>query len=206
LWCVVTIVLFCGGYSLINLESRYIVPVITPLLCLGAMLIATKSPGLADNRLVGNRRCWRRSAWWVAPVILLVSALDLSRLTDIPLNHPQSARLARYGPIVKQLRSCGIGGKIFAANRWHDGLYVSYAEGNVPNYLGAPLPNTATSMMDQLRQSNAAVYLRWKWPGDALADPVDAFVPAGPWRLIAAIPDPGSEPGVVVEVWMKDEG
>jgi hypothetical protein len=211
-WCVVTVVLFCGGYSLINLESRYIVPVITPLLCLGAMLVAVNPPGPAGSRLDGMRRRWRKSAWWVAPVILLVSALDLSRLASIPLSHPQSARLARYRPVVEQLRLSGIEGKTFAANRWHDGLYVSYAAGNVPNYLGTPLRNTATSLIDQLRQSKAAVYLRWHRlddpaetdkMADAPPDPLEEFVPAAPWRLAATIPDSGPEPGVV-EIWMRD--
>jgi hypothetical protein len=89
--------------------------------------------------------------------------------------------------------------KPFAANRWHQGLYVSYAAGDVPDYLGAPLPNAATSMMEQLKSSGAAVYLRWRREA-APPDAVDAFVPAAPWALALTIRDVDS-PQTVIEVY-----
>ena len=67
-WCVITVLLYCGGYSFINLESRYIVPVITPLLCLGAMLIVPGTAHSTEDRFGWESTRWRRSAWWVIPV------------------------------------------------------------------------------------------------------------------------------------------
>ncbi len=136
-WCVMTVALYCGGYSLINLESRYIVPAITPILCLGAMLIVTGTVYPTEDGLDGIRPRWRELAQWLVPVILLVACQDVIRLANIPLSHPQSVRLARFRSVAKQLRSAGILPKPFASSRWHGGLFVSYAVGNVSEYLGA---------------------------------------------------------------------
>ena len=133
-WCVITVLLYCGGYSFINLESRYIVPVITPLLCLGAMLIVPGTAHSTEDPSDGNRPGWRRSVWWVVPLILLVSLQDVHRLVCIPLRHPRLTRLARYGSIAERMRAAQIACQPFAANRWHEGLYVSYAAGNVRGY------------------------------------------------------------------------
>ena len=51
------------------------------------------------------------------------------------MKHPQSVKLARYRLIAEQLRSAGNLPKPFAGNRWHEGLYLSYAADNVANYL-----------------------------------------------------------------------
>ena len=133
-------------------------------------------------------------------MILLVSAQDVYRMVGIPVQHPQSTRLARYNPIVEKLRAAHIESKVFAANRWHDGLYVSYAAENVRNYLGAPLLNLPAGLMGQLQQSSAAVYLRWhvlNAPRQAAA--LDAFVPAAPWKLLSTVPDLDS--AAVVEIY-----
>jgi hypothetical protein len=104
--------------------------------------------------------------------------------------------------IAEQLRSAHILPKRFAANRWHTGLGLSYAAGEVSDYLGAPLPNAATSMMEQLQNSNSAVYLRWRRQGDEAAPPslTDAFVPAAPWTLVSIIKNTESKP-TVIEVY-----
>ncbi|MGA2258679.1 MAG: hypothetical protein ABSG53_28770 [Thermoguttaceae bacterium] len=201
-WCAMTVVLYCGGYCTINLESRYIVPVIAPLLCLGAMLIVSSTTCATQVGLDGTGPRWRQSAWWVIPVVLVVSLPDVNRLVNIPLSHPQSGRLAPYRLIAEQLRSAHILPKRFAANRWHTGLGLSYAAGEVSDYLGAPLPNAATSMMEQLQNSNSAVYLRWRRQGDEAAPPslTDAFVPAAPWTLVSIIKNTESKP-TVIEVY-----
>jgi hypothetical protein len=206
-WCVVTVAIFCGGYSYINLESRYIVPVVTPLLCLGAMLVVSRVVQSAEAGGTGHHVPkvgvpffrWRRSVRWVIPVILLVSAQDVHRMACIPLFHPQSAKLARYRSIAEQLRGARLLPGPFAANRWHDGLYVSYAAGNVPDYLGAPLPDSTISMMEQLQRSSSAVHLRWHGQENLSASPstTDAFVPAAPWTLVSTIKDGESGPTVI---------
>jgi hypothetical protein len=199
-WCVVTISLYCGGYSFINLESRYIVPVITPLLCLGATLVVFSSAPSSEGRLDWIRARGRQSAWCLIPVILLVSCQDVHRLVCTPLIHPQSVSLARYHSIAEQLRRDHFLPNPFAANEWHQGLTISYAADDVPDYLGAPLPDSATSMMEQLQSSSAVVYLRWCGPknSDPQGAMVDAFVPAAPWTLVSTIQGIGSGPAIEV--------
>jgi hypothetical protein len=201
-WCVMTVAVYCGGYCFINLESRYLVTVITPLLCLGAMLVVCGPARWGEDRLDGIGPGLRQSKWWVIPMILLVSLQDVNRLVNIPREHPQSARLAPYRAIAEQLIKAQILPKPFAANRWHAGLYVSYAAGAVRDYLGAPLPNAATDIMEQLKNSGAAVYLRWRPQASRAAPPgtIDAFVPAAPWTLALIIRDSDS-PQTVVEVY-----
>ena len=126
----------------------------------------------------------------------------MNRLVNIPFSHPQSGRLEPYRLIAEQLRSAQILSKPFAANRWHKGLGLSYAAGNVPKYLGAPLPGAATSMMEQLNSSGCKVYLRWR---EKEADPpnmVDAFVPGAPWKLESIIKITANEPAVI-EVYAR---
>jgi len=201
-WCVITVALYLGGYSLINLESRYIVPAMTPLLCLGAMLIVLRNAVSSEDRLAWIRLRWRQSAWWVIPVILLVSFQDVSRMARTPWEHPQSASLARFRTIAEQLRGAQILPRTFAADHWHDGLYLSYALGDVPEYLGAPLPNSAKSVMEQLQGSSTGVYLRWHWDKKGVAEPgkIDNFVPAAPWTLVSSIKDRQAGP-MVLEVY-----
>jgi hypothetical protein len=188
-WCIVTVVLFCGGYCTINLETRYIVPVVTPLACLAAMLIVSDTLRSAGRTKESLRPRWRPPAMWAIPAILLVSVQDVNRMTDIPINHPQSARLAGFREIVDQLDRAQVHCASFAANRWHNGLYVSYAADDVPHYLGSPLPNSSTSMAAQLNASNSAAYLRWSEQDCSTGpeSPLDAFVPAVPWTLTTTI-------------------
>ena len=54
LWfCVITVVMYCGGYCMINLETRYIEPAIAPLVGLGAMLVVS-APRNRDDRHGGS--------------------------------------------------------------------------------------------------------------------------------------------------------
>ena len=97
-WCVMTVALYCGGYCFINLESRYLVTVITPLLCLGAMLVVCGPARAGEDGVDGIQPGPGHSTWWVIPMILLVSLQDVNRMVNIPLEHPQSARLAPFRP------------------------------------------------------------------------------------------------------------
>ena len=120
------------------------------------------------------------------------------------MKHPQSVKLARYRLIAEQLRSAGNLPKPFAGNRWHEGLYLSYAADNVRQLFLAPLPNSATSMMEQLQNSRATVYLRWRPqdnPGD-IPSMIDAFVPAAPWTLKSIIKNTESTL-TVIEVYER---
>jgi len=201
-WCVVTVSIYCGGYTLFEIESRHIVPVITPLLCLATMPIVTRAFPTAEESPAGIPTRWRGAAWWIVPALLLVSLPDLNRLVNIPLQHPQSGKLASYRLIAEQLRSAKVLPKPFAANDWHMGLGVSYAAGIVPDYLGSPLPNAATSMMEQLHGSNCKVYLRWRRSENQAGPPgiLDTFVPAAPWTLVSIIKNTESKP-TVIEVY-----
>ena len=193
-----TVFLYCGGYCTINLESRYIVPVITPLLCLGTMFVVAGTAPSTEEHVNGSRPRWRQSAWWLVPVLVAVSLPDVNRLVNIPLSHPQSGRLAPYRLIAEQLRSARILPKPFAANNWYEGLGLSYAAGNVPDFLGSPMSTAATSMMEQLENSNAKVYLRWRRPeNQAAPSMLDTFVPAAPWTLVSIIKNNESEPTII---------
>jgi hypothetical protein len=94
----------------------------------------------------------------------------------------------------------------FAANHWHQGVNVSYAADNVADYLGTPLPCTATSMMEQLQGSSAAIYLRWRGGGNPApqGEIIDAFVPAAPWRLVSTIAVDEADP-VIIDVYARSK-
>jgi hypothetical protein len=85
-------------------------------------------------------------------------------------------------------------------------MNLSYAAGDVADYLGSPLPDAATSMAEQLQKSGATVYLRWRQPDDKSVPPsaVDAFdpaaVPASLWKLEMIIKD-SAPPSTVIEVY-----
>ena len=201
-WCVMTVSLYFGGYCSINLESRYIVPVITPLVCLGTMFIVSGTARATEDCSDGVRPPRRESLGGSFPLILLVSFPDVNRLVNIPLYHPQIGQTCKLSLIAQQLRGPSPA-KPFASNRWHEGLGLSYAAGNVPDYLGAALPNSTTSMMEQLRGSSAVVYLRWRRPENpaAPAIAIDA-VPAAPWTLVLTIRGIEVESGpVVIDVY-----
>lgn len=207
-WCALTVFLYCGGYCLINLESRYIVPVTAPLLCLGAMRIVSGVFCSLGTRTEETRPRWRRSAWWLVPIVLLVSLPDLHRLAIIPLKHPQSVGLARFRRIAEQLHDARVLPNPFACSRWHNGMNLSYAAGDVANYLGSPLPDAATSMIEQLQESGATVYLRWRQPDDKSIphSAVDAFdpaaIPTSPWKLDMIIKD-SQPPSTTIEVYAR---
>ena len=38
-WIAMTVFVYCGGYTLVNLEARYIIPTVAPLLCYGSLLM-----------------------------------------------------------------------------------------------------------------------------------------------------------------------
>lgn len=38
-WITMTVFVYCGGYTLVNLEARYIVPTVVPMLCYGSLLM-----------------------------------------------------------------------------------------------------------------------------------------------------------------------
>jgi len=201
-WCAITVFLFCSGYCTINLEARYIVPVIMPLICLATMLIIAGTFPTAARFFDGIRPRWRQSAWWILPALFVVLLPDVNRLVNIPLSHPHSDKLASYRLIAGQLRSAKILPKPFAANDWHKGLGLSYAVGNVGDYLGSPLPNVSASMMQQLQSRNCSVYLRWRQPESKTEPPsaLDAFVPAAPWTLASIFRSTGAGP-TVIEVY-----
>ncbi len=54
-WCLVTVLIYVGGYALVSVEGRYIVPVAAPLLCLAAMLFLTAVAPRGTPRRVAHR-------------------------------------------------------------------------------------------------------------------------------------------------------
>ena len=114
-------------------------------------------------------------------LILLVSFQDVHRLVCIPLRHPRSARLATIS--LDRRANCVLAQ--IAANRLPPtagtkGCTFPMPPATCADYLGAPLPNSATSIMEQLQSSHCTVYLRWIWQENLAAPPrvVEAFVPA----------------------------
>ncbi|MBS0206594.1 MAG: hypothetical protein JSS49_27265 [Planctomycetes bacterium] len=164
-WGLLTTAVYCSGYLMVNLETRYIVPVAAPLLCLSAAgfisVVAHESKlfGILDVAK-SVRGEWRLAATAIL-VVMGFAAVDLYSIACVAIFHPQSTCMKQFRDIARQLDDAGIKDRLSASNRWHDGLYIAYARGNVSNYLGTPQASNPTDIADELLSSGVSLNYLW---------------------------------------------
>lgn len=174
-WGMLTAAVYCSGYLTVNLETRYIVPVVAPLLCLAAATLvrtttmntgALRWRSLFDNTVRATHVERRLS---VAAILLIAgfAIVDIYSIVCIPIYHPQSSCMAKYRAIARQLDEQGIEDQLSASSRWHEGLYIAYARGNVSNYMGSPQSSIPTDAAKELISSG--VRLTFQWGEDQIA-------------------------------------
>ena len=203
-WCPLTVLLYCGGYCTINLESRYIVPVIAPLLCLGAMFIVSRTA-------VSTETGKETDSTAMAPICLVDSPCYLARFvagceSTCDDSHETSAvrQAGTISPHRRAVAFCRQPAQTVRRQPLARRALPFLRRRQRADYFGAPLPNSATSMMEQLQNSRATVYLRWRPqdnPGD-IPSMIDAFVPAAPWTLKSIIKNTESTL-TVIEVYER---
>ncbi|MDQ2866968.1 MAG: hypothetical protein M3R59_00915 [Verrucomicrobiota bacterium] len=180
-WLLVTVGVFAGGYLLVQVQPRYVVPVIAPCLC--ALSFILLEPVL---------RGFGRTALSATALLLAASAQDGYRLAQIAIRHPQSHSVSHYEDVFGRTGEVVALTGPLACNRWHEGLIFSFIFYRLPDYLGAPLPGTDAQMQEQLRRAGARLYLR---EVNRARDPrsvsvVDRFIPAAPWKKALTLHDP----------------
>ncbi len=179
LWCVLAVALYCGGYCFINLEARYIVPVVSPLLCLSAMLMIRPLPGALMSPRVS---AWFRAEriWWTGLLVVLpFSVQDIYRYDRAAFHHAGCMELRPFARITSRMNDLPRGP--IASSAFHRGLLQAYASQRLADYLGAPLETDSAQTMEQLQKAGARIFLRWIDPQAPSA--MDGFVPTAPWTL-----------------------
>lgn len=69
--------------------------------------------------------------------------------------------MEQFRAIACQLDAAGIKDQLSASNRWHDGLYIAYARGNVSNYLGSPRGSNPIDAAEELVSSGVSLNFYW---------------------------------------------
>ena len=171
-WAVLTAAVYCSGYLTVNLETRYIVPIVAPLLCLfaaGIVSAMTSEPTRISalqwirdaSRSAGDER--RRSIAIVS-VVIGFAVVDIYSIVCVAVFHPQSSNMAKFRAIARQLDAEGIADQLNASDRYHDGLFIAYARGNVSNYLGSPQATEQSDLAKEL--ISKGVHLSFHWDSD----------------------------------------
>ena len=215
-WSVITAALYCSGYVLVNLETRYIVPVVAPLLCIGSGVLlrdlmrgAIRSTARMD---AGDPALWIRllfnarvAAILPALVVTAYGSIDIYSVACVAAQHPQSESMTRYRTIARELQRAGCAGFRSASNRYHDGLYLAYASGDVATYLGEPTAVTPQELATELTTSGVTVYLNWISPSTSdggVSHPPRTIGSDPCWKLAQTIEDP-SLGSAAVEVYIR---
>ncbi|MEP7070752.1 MAG: hypothetical protein ABI839_00055 [Verrucomicrobiota bacterium] len=190
LWLSATGLVYLGGYLLVQVQPRYLEPFLVPLCCVIGLSFLSCS---AVSKL-GSR---------VAIILIFPFALqDGFRLWQVAAVHPQSVALPHFRDLATKIQQMSAVSTPMACNRWHDGLYLAYAAGQVASYLGSPKAETLSKFDEQLNTCGALCYLRWtdrRHAGARVVKP-DAFVPSKPWKKFSTFED---TPGAVVELYRK---
>ena len=189
-WGLLAAAVYAGGYCMVDIQARYFLAVIAPLLGLAGLLMILAVPA-GHSPPAPMARTWYHSVPAAIVLVALFSSQDIFRMERIAVQHPQSVELRRYRTISGSLRAANLPPGPFAATNYHAGLYLAYAWDRLPSYLGAPLPDNAAEMMKQLQASEARIYLRWFNPQTTAAQlsPAEAFVPTAPWESVLTIRD-----------------
>lgn len=167
-WVALTVAIYCSGYVTVNLETRYVVPVLAPLLCLGAgvmireiileQFVRPQDQSLEDKRYAVNKKIVS-----IMPVVVIVlfGAVDIYSIACVAVRHPQTEPMARYRFVAQQLQATGCAHLPMASSRYHDGLYVAYANRSGPQYFGEPQSRTLAGLSEEMNSSGVVVFLRW---------------------------------------------
>lgn len=225
IWVAITCILYCGGYTTVNLEARYIVPTVVPLLCHATLIMAG---GVASRVLnqsgsiafpVTNPRVsrvldyltTRRSSWFVsrplftvAIIVSILSAVDIDNLIRVATRHPQAVRLQNLRIIARHYLASGLVPSPITCNDWHLGLYVLYSADQLPNYWGSPLSRNMTGLVNELDDHQMKVFLRFVRKTDPTSyfPFTDPFAESQDWTRQLTIRDERIEPDIV-EVYVR---
>jgi hypothetical protein len=183
--CLGAAAMFAGAYCMINVEARYIDAVVSPLLCLFALLVFA---ALATGRRKTSSWAYAQPAALALLIVFPLSLQELYRLERIAVAHPQCVRLTGLAEIAGGLAEAHVPSGPMAASQYHAGLGVAYAAGTIRAYLGAPLPGDAISLTSQLQSAGARTYLRWRAVSQPrLSDSRSDPAPLPPWHLMFTI-------------------
>ena len=173
-WAVLTALVYCSGYLMVNLEARYIVPVVAPLLCLSAagliretVLNSFTSEQTKVFRLSSLRtalmavKSERRLSVATVIVVACFAVVDIHSLVCVAIFHPQSSSLSQFRAIARKLDEAGVEDQLNSSNRWHDGLYLAYVRGNVSNYLGSPQATDPLKVQKELLSNGVGIHFNW---------------------------------------------
>ncbi|MEI8378696.1 MAG: hypothetical protein WCJ09_01115 [Planctomycetota bacterium] len=165
LWAMLSAAVYCSGYVTVNLETRYIVPVVAPLMCFAAagLIQATAvQDGVGwTKRFPIFQRSERSLALTSIMLCFVFAAVDVYSIGMVAVKHPQSTSLAAYRELARRLDATGIGHQICASNKYHEGLYLAYVCGNLSNYLGATQSTDPVDLTNELAKNGVQVNIRW---------------------------------------------
>ena len=189
-WVAMTVLVYCGGYTLVNLEARYIIPTVAPLLCHASLIMFRSRMSnefvVSDTENSFERRVavsveegqtdsisTRILAWYkIQPVVfvigfvLLLCGVDLHNLIRVATVHPQSTKMEKFRIVADQLSALGIADVPSACSDWHFGLYIAYAANRLTNYWGSPLARSESQAVSELEAKDVKVYLRFASDSD----------------------------------------
>lgn len=191
-WCIISTILYCSGYCLIDTQARFVVPVVSPLLCLSGLVLSERC--VAGREFMPGRTM-PRDRFFVACMVLLAlvaSSQDFYRIHRMATRHSQSAKLKPYIRIAHRLAEARLLPAPFAASQYHQGLTLAYAGKCSAGYYGAPLATESDELTAELDRTPVTVYLRFLNPqpaGQRNVSRTDA--PCG-WKLAASFHEASS--------------
>jgi len=160
--CLLASAIYLLGYSAVDIERRYHVPMLAPLLAVAALSLL--APCLPSAR-------WSMARTLGAAVLSMVpfAGQEIRLLWVTCDRHPQSWNVEGPRADVRALRDAGWDGAAFAASDWHRGLAVAYVSGALGAYLGRPLAPTPAERGHQLRRAGARYFVQFA-PGAGEAE------------------------------------
>ncbi len=182
-WVMMTVVVYCGGYTVVNLEARYVIPTVVPLLCHASLKIfcpwiwnessvvdCDHSFGGQGGGAVKTHRngslspisldwVYLRPTAFVIVFVIVLAGVDIHNLIRVATVHPQSTKIEKYRNVAEELCKNGVSDVPFACSDWHFGLYVAYAADRLTNYWGSPLAAAASQSINELEANDVKVYL-----------------------------------------------
>jgi hypothetical protein len=174
-------ILYCSGYVMVNLEARYIVPTLAPLLCLSSLMFFSASLGnqtrLATTATTGKAQAVIAGILLAAPF----SMPDMYRIRNVVFKHSQSTALAPFVQMATELQRAGLLPGRFAASDYFLGLGVAYAADAVSPYAGQPSAAEAGSRSRELQALGVITFLDFRRSG-AASPPLDSH-----WKRVANI-------------------
>jgi hypothetical protein len=165
-WGFTAVAIYVAGYSVVLVEPRYTVPVCAPILCLVGLIWLKDLDGVPTAAVIG--------------LVALTSVQQIQRLVQNAIVHYQTRDVRDFEPIARKLRELTPTDALIAANRFHNGLVIAYADDRVRTYLGMP---RAPDLAGEVKASRASVYVRLLDPREPMGI-FDTFVPAG-WKKVA---------------------